>query len=399
MVMIGADIEELRLASRVFEQRASDIADHIEPSLGDALTRTTWSGIDADRFKSLWFSSLSPSLKSVAGELDKAAKTLRNNADAQEATSRDGGAIFGGGGSGWSSSAQDGSEAGSGDPVPNGGKGMGKSTWANPEGYTQPRTGAAGFIRDVMDLAQACYNHEVGDSHDGMIPAGWEEVSADELRKLGLSRDEFGVPGDDFSATLYRDVNGAYVLAFEGSNLKDSRDVDTNIYGQTDVTAQDMRAVWLAQAVKKALIKQGVSESSIVLAGHSLGGRLASVASVATGLRAYGFNSAGVSEKAFEFARKFREDMNYQCVDRESAGRNIDHIVINGDPVNLLQTVGIDRAPIGKVHYFEIPQEELSTAQKYLIGADLEKKHDMGSVKAAWDKACAKKGVNMRDYS
>lgn len=360
MVMIGADIEELRLASRVFEQRASDIADHIEPSLGDAITRTTWLGIDADRFKSLWFSSLSPSLKSVAGELDKAAKTLRNNADAQEDTSAQGGRFAGASGvSGASSSAYDAS---------------GKSTRSKIE--RPPRQGTRGFRRDLMDLAGAAYDHTTGESHEKLIPNGWEEVSRDEMAKLGIERDKLGVYGDDFSATLFRNAEGRYVLAFKGSNdLKDW--VSNGVGGLAKlISPQDLKAVEVAFHVRAMLRANGIGESDLVMTGHSLGGRLATVAATATGSEAVTFNSAGTSDAALLMAQKMRKDVLGEVgVGRSSP--SVHNIVDHHDGLHYLRSINADAQLVGAV-------ELVGAGQGSMLSNPIEK-HMLDSLSRTYD--------------
>ncbi len=141
-------------------------------------------------------------------------------------------------------------------------------------------------------LAQAAYS-PIG-SHP---PAGWKEISMDqkELAKYGLSAEDFP-PDTDFRARVFAPDPAVFgndmkpTISFKGTtsledwknNLKQGLGLESDYY---------TRAVKIGEKIKKA----GTS-NAIEIVGHSLGGGLASAASMASGAKATTFNAAGVRD-------------------------------------------------------------------------------------------------------
>jgi RHS repeat-associated protein len=90
-------------------------------------------------------------------------------------------------------------------------------------------------------------------------------------------------------AVLYQNnTTGAYILAYRGT--QSMSDAGTDIYnGAGGDSTRYQAAANIAQEV------QAQYGNNVILAGHSLGGGEAALASVATGLSAYTFNAAGVN--------------------------------------------------------------------------------------------------------
>lgn len=110
-------------------------------------------------------------------------------------------------------------------------------------------------------------------------------------------------PESGFHAELYQLEDGQIVLAFEGTTTTSlaeiAKDMITNIkQGCGWESEQYRQAINLADAVKT------VYGDQIHLVGHSLGGGLASAASVVTGLKATVFNAAGVHADTVERFQK-----------------------------------------------------------------------------------------------
>ena len=134
------------------------------------------------------------------------------------------------------------------------------------------RPGREGLIRDKMDLAGR--PHPRGDWKE---PPGWHEVRPAELRKLGIDPTIFEDKRTGFHATLFRDDNGRYVLSYDGTNFGDPEgDVTSDVLGAADISPQVRQAIVAATSVKQRLMANGVTAGNFSLAGHSLGGELAS---------------------------------------------------------------------------------------------------------------------------
>jgi hypothetical protein len=281
----------------------------------DALAREidqAWLGADANGFVSHWRSDMRPRVVDLARTLKGLGQSAENNASEQEHASAGTGSVA----------------AGSLNSVHS----------ANPEGHDTYRGGKFGRDRDMLDLADACSDHTVGDGHDKLIPAGWHEVSRSEQAALGIDRDMLGVQGSDFSATLYRDDSGHYVLAFEGTNPGDGRDIYTDVAGANSLTMQSVRAMTLANAVKQQLSAHGDGlGDSLEFTGYSLGGRLAAVASVATGNRAVTFNAAGVNSDDYALASSLRQQLSGYSPPRSDAVHQVTAYTADVDPLSRLQ--------------------------------------------------------------
>ena len=105
--------------------------------------------------------------------------------------------------------------------------------------------------------------------------------------------------------TLFRDDNGRYVLSYDGTNFGDPQgDVTNDVLGAAGTSPQVRQAIVAATSVKQRLMANGVTAGNFSLAGHSLGGELASAGSIATGSKATTFNAAGLSYTSMTLARE-----------------------------------------------------------------------------------------------
>lgn len=132
-------------------------------------------------------------------------------------------------------------------------------------------------------------------------PDGWQKVDEISLRKI---IDDMNDNNCGYHCDLYINEEGKYVLAFAGTD--DIKDVLLNwIPGAISkpenitneffklVNAQTPRAL---ETVSRIIERLGPDAGNkLVLAGHSLGGRLASEAAIEYGLPAFTFNTAGIS--------------------------------------------------------------------------------------------------------
>lgn len=148
---------------------------------------------------------------------------------------------------------------------------------------------------EMSALAGNCYK-----SPSTPCPDGWQKVDEISLRKI---IDDMNDNNCGYHCDLYINEEGKYVLAFAGTD--EIKDVLNWIPGAiskpeeiTDeflkiVNGQTSRAL---ETVSRIMDKLGPNAGNkLVLAGHSLGGRLASEAAIEYGLPAFTFNTAGIS--------------------------------------------------------------------------------------------------------
>lgn len=131
------------------------------------------------------------------------------------------------------------------------------------------------------------------------VPTGWTIASPQQLAAIGLTENMLSSPQSEFRAEVYvREIAGqpSYVVAFRGSqsasdwgaNLKQGIGLRTDHYN---------RALEIGE---RLVVPDG---ARLTLTGHSLGGGLASAASLAAEMPAVTFNAAGLSDRTLAQAR------------------------------------------------------------------------------------------------
>ena len=143
----------------------------------------------------------------------------------------------------------------------------------------------------------------------GDPPAGWSAVSDQQLRDLGVAdptawRQQFLGGGEqtkaqEFKAEVYTDGNGNYVLSYRGTaegwddwqnNFKQGTGFQTDpvdkFSGTAVNTAREFQRVFGNPP--------GGAATNLAITGHSQGGGLATVGSLATGIPAVTFDASGI---------------------------------------------------------------------------------------------------------
>ncbi|MDH5857378.1 PAAR-like domain-containing protein [Lampropedia aestuarii] len=146
-------------------------------------------------------------------------------------------------------------------------------------------------------LAQDVYSP---DTPSGATPEGWTDISndPDKLQQYGLEQADLAQEGSNFRAKLYEPDPAVFgndmpsMAVFKGTqkgedwknNFAQGVNMHSNYYES---------AVGIGKKIKR-------SGASVEIAGHSLGGGLASAASQASGMPATTFNAAGLHRSTVE---------------------------------------------------------------------------------------------------
>lgn len=147
-------------------------------------------------------------------------------------------------------------------------------------------------------------------------PEGWQRVTADDQYP-------FVDPSTGFYSALYRsEIDGSYVLAYRGTQMATWQDW---VHGNSQ--SLGVKSAQYTQAVEVAQLVQGVHGDNLTFTGHSLGGGLASVASLSTGRPATTINAAGVSPAS---------DLWFS-LDRDQADDLIDAYRVDGEVLTGIQ--------------------------------------------------------------
>ena len=87
MAQLGADVEQLEILSRKFDEEAQKIEAAISV-IGSQVQGTWWQGPDAERFRNQWETADTSTLRQVVQRLQTAATDCRNQANQQRQVSQ-----------------------------------------------------------------------------------------------------------------------------------------------------------------------------------------------------------------------------------------------------------------------------------------------------------------------
>ena len=207
-------------------------------------------------------------------------------------------------------------------------------------GYTQAQQEGDGALwQQTEDLATLYRDRQVlalsrAIAPDDPVPAGWTRATDAQLAQYGISDADLRPTGDDtgFRAELFIPdpavfgPNATPVLQFEGTNFGDLQDVNADV-----AQAMGNDEAFYNQAIDIATRVNQHSGGNVIFSGHSLGGGLATAASLATGAPAIVSNPAGVHPDTVADALADRG------LDFADADGNITTYAVDGDLLTELQ--------------------------------------------------------------
>jgi hypothetical protein len=257
-------------------------------------------------------------------------------------------------------------------------------------------TDAKAVDLDLAKLAADCY--DLGGKGD--MPAGWTRMSEADLTRAGIDPGSLDDPSTGFRAAIYQDAKGDHVLAFAGTDPKSGKDILNDAEQAAGLPArQYQQAAALANQAKTAF------GNSLVLTGHSLGGGLASAASVATDSAAVTFNAAGVNNNTL---RQLVPGADVGTLKQEADDGLVRRYAVKGEILTGEQQTGLGRGFAPNAIGHEITLNDPNPLPWYaeapgvnLISDSIHggKLHSMGSVLGAlqkdhpWDGGGVREGV------
>ena len=160
-------------------------------------------------------------------------------------------------------------------------------------------------------------------------PEGWHMLNAEELSQVGVSPELLLDPKSGFKAAMYQSAferPPKLVIAYAGT--EDKKDIMADLrqgIGLKD--KQYNQAMRLAKTVVK-----NIDKDEIDVTGHSLGGGLASAATVVAGTKGYTFNAAGLHANTVK-----RPPYGVSRTAMQEQGDLIDAYRSTSDPLNNFQ--------------------------------------------------------------
>ena len=138
---------------------------------------------------------------------------------------------------------------------------------------------------------------------------GYEKLDAKEMKKLGVNTTELNDTKTGFKADIYKDKNGDYVLVYRGTYSDPDHPENDLVHDWSkEWTDDNMRqglGMGSEQYKKSIKLAEKVNSNKpkgkqLTIAGHSLGGGLATAAGAATGSKTYAFCPAGVHPNTYK---------------------------------------------------------------------------------------------------
>ncbi len=139
---------------------------------------------------------------------------------------------------------------------------------------------------------------------------GYEKLDEEEMKKLGITDSkEIDDPHTGFKADIYKDKNGDYVLVYRGTYSDPNHPENDLIHDWSKEWTDDNMRQGLGMGseqyeksidIAKRVNRNKPKDKQLTIAGHSLGGGLATAAGAATGSKTYAFCPAGVHPNTYK---------------------------------------------------------------------------------------------------
>ena len=138
---------------------------------------------------------------------------------------------------------------------------------------------------------------------------GYEKLDAKEMKKLGVNTTELNDTKTGFKADIYKDKNGDYVLVYRGTYSDPNHPENDLIHDWSKEWTDDNMRQGLGMGseqyeksidIAKRVNRNKPKDKQLTIAGHSLGGVLATAAGAATGSKTYAFCPAGVHPNTYK---------------------------------------------------------------------------------------------------
>ena len=138
---------------------------------------------------------------------------------------------------------------------------------------------------------------------------GYEKLDAKEMKKLGVNTTELNDTKTGFKADIYKDKNGDYVLVYRGTYSDPDHPENDLIHDWSKEWTDDNMKQGLGMGseqyeksidIAKRVNRNKPKDKQLTIAGHSLGGGLATAAGAATGSKTYAFCPAGVHPNTYK---------------------------------------------------------------------------------------------------
>ena len=214
---------------------------------------------------------------------------------------------------------------------------QGDGSFASQVSGTQPQPD---LDLHLAMMANDVYAADNPQTEQALAEAGWTrlEPSADGSSLVDAQGNEIPIDptllstSEGFDAAVYQNDQGQYVVAYRGTDdwgLSPTGDADDNaLQGLGFESGQYRDAVALAEAAHRVF-----GDGNVAFTGHSLGGGLASAASLATGVPGVTFNASGLSDQTLE---SLGFNPNAVRDDAADSGQ-LRRYIVNGDPLNAAQ--------------------------------------------------------------